>query len=174
MALIELMLASAIAAFAPPPAAAAPPAIEVRTAPPGSAPPAAKLADLAWMVGSWAGEGFDAQLQETYSAQVGGQMPGHFSIVANGKPGMYEFVMVAQIGPSIEYRVRHINADMTAWEDKDKFVRFPFVERVGDTWFFDGLTIRRTGPDSAEHVVRIKHKDGKTEDAVLKYRRVKP
>jgi hypothetical protein len=40
-----------------------------------------------------------------------------------------------------------------------------------DAWYFDGLTIRRTGPDSAEHIVRIKGKDGKTSEAVLKYRR---
>jgi len=149
-------------------------ATEVRTAAPGATPPAAALSDLSWLVGSWAGEGFDAKLQETYSDPAGGQMPGHFSIVANGQPGLYEFVMIAQVGPSLEYRVRHVNPDMTAWEDKDKFVRFPLVERVGDTWYFDGLTIRRTAPDAAEHVVRVKHKDGASEDAVLRYRRVKP
>jgi hypothetical protein len=153
---------------------AAAPAPEVRTAAPGSTPPAAQLSDMKWMVGSWAGEGFGAKLQETYSDQAGGQMPGHFSIVADGKPGMYEFVMIAQVGPSLEYRVRHINPDMTAWEDKANFIRFPLVAVVGDTWYFDGLTIRRTGPDAAEHVVRVGHKGGKTEDAVLRYRRVKP
>ena len=160
MGWLPLLLALAIGA-------AATPAPEVRTAPPGATPPAAQLSDMNWMVGSWAGEGFGASLQETYSDQAGGQMPGHFSIVADGKPGMYEFVMIAQVGPSLEYRVRHFNPDMTAWEDKATFIRFPLVERVGDTWYFDGLTIRRTGPDSAEHVVRVGHKGGKTEDAVL-------
>ncbi len=141
---------------------------------PGTSSPAAKVADLGWLVGEWTGEGFGSVLHETYSAPVGGQMPGHFYAAKNGKADFYEFVMIAEVGSSIEYRVRHFNPDMTAWEDKDHFVTFPLVAAEQDNWYFDGLTIRRTGPDSAEHIVRIRHKDGKTDEAVLRYRRVKP
>lgn len=148
-------------------------AADTRTATPGATPPAAQLSDLAWMEGTWIGEGFGADLQETYSAPVGGQMPGHFRVVRAGKPEMYEFVMIVQLGATIEYRVRHFNSDMTAWEEKDKFVRFPLIAVEKDVWFFDGLTIRRTAPDRAEHVVRIKRKDGSEEEAVLRYRRAK-
>jgi hypothetical protein len=101
-------------------------------------------------------------------------MPGHFYVAKDGKPEMYEFVMIAEVGNSIEYRVRHFNPDMTAWEEKDRFVKFPLVAVEGASWYFDGLTIRRTGADSTEHVVRIKGKDGKTSEAVLKYRRAGP
>ena len=141
---------------------------------PGAQSPPAKVSDLGWMVGQWAGEGFGAKLFESYSAPIGGQMPGHFYVARDGKPEMYEFVMIAEVGNSIEYRVRHFNPDMTAWEDKDQFVKFPLVAVEGDSWYFDGLTIRRTGPDTTDHVVRIKGKDGKTSEAVLKYRRTAP
>lgn len=140
---------------------------------PGAASPPAKVADLSWLVGEWAGEGFDSDLYETYSAPIGGQMPGHFYVAKGGKPSMYEFVMIAEVGNSIEYRVRHLNPDMTAWEEKDRFVRFPLVATEKNAWYFDGLTIRRTGADSSEHVVRIKGKDGKESEAVLKYQRKK-
>ena len=147
---------------------------DVRTADPAKPPPPARIADLAWLEGTWIGEGFGAELRETYSKAVGGQMPGHFSVVGKGKPSMYEFEMVAEVGPTLEYRVKHFNPDMTGWEEKDKFVRFALVAVEKDVWYFDGFTLRRTGPDSAIHIVRVKHKDGTTEDAVLKYRRAKP
>jgi hypothetical protein len=147
---------------------------QTRVLAPGAKSPAARVTDLSWLVGEWTGEGFGAALHETYSAPVGGQMPGHFYVATDGKPTMYEFVMIAEVGDSIEYRVRHFNPDMTAWEDKANFIRFPLVATDKDAWYFDGLTIRRTGPDSADHVVRIKGKDGKEFEAVLKYRRAGP
>jgi hypothetical protein len=147
---------------------------DVRVADPAKPSPPARIADFAWLEGTWVGEGFGAELRETFSQAVGGQMPGHFSVVSKGKPSMYEFEMLAEVGPSLEYRVRHFNPDMTAWEEKDKFVRFPLVAVEKDVWFFDGFTLRRTGPDTAVHIVRIKRKDGTTEDAVLNYRRTKP
>ena len=147
---------------------------QTRVLEPGAASPAARVSDLAWLVGEWRGEGFSATLFETYSAPIGGQMPGHFYVANDGKPSMYEFVMIAEVGDSIEYRVRHFNPDMTAWEEKERFVRFPLVAAEGDAWYFDGLTIRRTGPDSSEHVVRIKGKDGTVSEAVLRDQRVRP
>lgn len=146
---------------------------QTRTLAAGAQSPAAKVSDLAWLVGEWTGKGFGAELYETYSTPVGGQMPGHFYIAKDGKPTMYEFVMIAEAGDSIEYRVRHFNPDMTAWEDKTSFVRFPLVAVEGDSWYFDGLTIRRTGHDTADHVVLIKQKDGKEAEELLQYRRIK-
>ena len=150
------------------------PGQQTRALAPGAASPAARVSDLDWLVGAWTDEGFGASLYETYSAPIGGQMPGHFYVARDGKASMYEFVMIAEVGNSIEYRVRHFNPDMTAWEDKDHFVRFPLVAAEKDVWYFDGLTIRRTGPDTSEHVVLIKAKDGKTSEQVLRYRRAAP
>ena len=98
-------------------------------------------------------------------------MPGPFYGAKDGKADFYEFVMIAQVGDSIEYRVKHFNPDMTGWEEKNHFIRFPLVAIEKDAWYFDGLTIRRTGRDTAEHVVRVSGKDGSTREAVLKYRR---
>jgi hypothetical protein len=166
---MRIVAALSLLLLAPVPAVAE----QTRTLAPGAQSPAAKVSDLAWLVGEWTGEGFGAQLYETYSAPIGGQMPGHFYVAKDGKPSMYEFVMIAETGDSIEYRVRHFNPDMTAWEDKASFVRFPLVAVEGDSWFFDGLTIRRTGPDTADQIVLIKQKDGKESEEILHYRRVK-
>jgi len=42
-----------------------------------------------------------------------------------------------------------------------------------DAWYFDGLTVRRDGPDGMVGAVRIESKDGPPREAVFKYRRVK-
>jgi hypothetical protein len=151
------------------------PAAETRAATPGSPAPAARLADLAWMVGTWEGEGLGGTVLESYSAPAAGQMVGHFrALKPDGSPMFYELVMVAEVGGSLEYRVKHFNPDMTGWEEKAQVVRFPLVAAEKDAWYFDGLTIRRTGADSVTHFVRIGAKDGSRREASFSYRRVKP
>ena len=140
---------------------------------PASQPrPRASLNDLSWLAGEWTGEGFGLVLHENFSAPVGGQMAAHFYGAKDGKPQFYEFETIAQDGDSLVFRVKHFNPDMTGWEEKDKFVSFPLIAVDKDVWRFDGLTIPRTGPDTAEHVVTVKHGNGAGEDAVLLYHRV--
>ncbi len=158
--LIALMLSSAALAA------------ETRSLAPGAAPVPASIADFAWMTGNWEGEGLGGQVRESYSPPAGGQMPGHFRMLKDGEVGFYELVALAQVGNSVVYRVKHFNADLTGWEEKAQVVRFPLVAAEKDTWFFDGLTIRRVGPDRAVHVVRIENKDGSQREASFTYRRV--
>lgn len=146
---------------------------QVRTAEPGAKPAPASLAGLSWLQGEWTGEGFNSVLHENYSAAVGGQMAGHFYAAKDGKPSFFEFETINQVGNSLVFKVKHFNADMTGWEEKDKYVAFPLAAVDQDNWYFDGLTIRRTGPDSADHIVRIKSKDGIEREAVLHYRRTR-
>jgi len=141
-------------------------------APPAQPQPKASLDDLSWLAGEWTGEGFGLVLHENFSAAVGGQMAAHFYGAKDGKPEFYEFETIAQVGDSLVFRVKHFNPDMTGWEEKDKFVGFPLISHDKDVWRFDGLTIRRTGPDTAEHIVTVKHGDEPAHDVVLRYRRV--
>ncbi|MDO9487477.1 MAG: DUF6265 family protein [Sphingomonadaceae bacterium] len=154
-------------ALAPPARAA-----ETRSALPGAPAPAAALADLGWMVGSWEGEGLGGAVLESYSPPAGGQIAGHFRLLKDGKPQFYEMLMIAEVGTSLEFRVKHFNPDMTGWEEKAEVVRFPLVAVEKDVWYFDGLTIRRTGPDSTLQTVLIRQKDGSTREAGFTYRRV--
>jgi Domain of unknown function (DUF6265) len=149
-------------------------AAETRSLAPGAAPAVASIADFAWMAGAWQGQGLGGQVLESYSPPAGGQMPGHFRMVKDGEVGFYELVALAQVGNSVEYRVKHFNADMTGWEEKAQVVRFPLVAAEKDVWFFDRLTIRRAGADRAVHVVRISNKDGSEREVSFTYDRVKP
>jgi hypothetical protein len=98
-----------------------------------------------------------ADVTETYSAPLGGQITGHFAMT-DGKGGVAftEIVDYVPLRNSLAYRVRHFNPDMSGWEDKTgKPVIFPLVAIEKDRWFFDGMTIERTGTDALTMWVRI-------------------
>lgn len=145
---------------------------ETRVAVPGAAPPAARVADLAWLAGAWEGEGLSGPAREVYSPPMGGQIVGHFAQSRGDGIWFYEIMTVAEAGGSIEYRLKHFNADLTGWEERSEVKRFPLVAVEGDAWYFDGLTIRRDGPDGMVAAVRIGSSDGAGREAVFRYRRV--
>ena len=145
---------------------------ETRTMAPGAQSPPARLEDLAWLQGAWEGAGISGPATEVYSGPAGGQIVGHFRQLRGEGIWFYEIMTIAQVGASLEYRLKHFNQDLTGWEEKAQVVRFRLVAVEKDTWYFEGLTIRRDGPDGMIGAVRIDSKDGPRE-AVFKYRRVK-
>lgn len=144
-----------------------------RSLPPGAPSPAASIDDLAWLIGHWQGEGLGGQSFETISPPVAGQMAGHFQQVKDGKISFYEIYHFVPRGHSLLLRLKHFNADLTGWEEKGQSVEFPLVAIEKDAVYFDGLTMRRTGADGFESFVLIKHKDGRTEEAGFRYKRIK-
>lgn len=130
---------------------------ETRSLAAGAASPAADIVQLSWLAGSWTGEAMGDRVTETYSAPLGGRITGHF-VAGDGKGGVAftELVDYVSAGKSVAYRVRHFAPDMTGWEDKDgKPVVFPLVAVEGARWYFDGMTLDRTGPDALTMWVRI-------------------
>jgi hypothetical protein len=155
-----LIALTALTALAPAHAA------ETRSAAPGATPPRARLADLEWLVGTWSGAGIEnAPAMEAWSPAADGQLVGHFrQLHADGKIWFYEIMTLVPRGDSLELRLKHFNADLTAWEEKNEVMSFPLVAVDGNTWYFDGLTLRREQPNSLRYFVRIQHQDGKTEE----------
>ena len=152
---------------------AAAPAQNTRSLAPGADSPPASLGDIGWMVGHWEGEGLGGQSFETISPPVAGQMAGHFQQVMDGKLSFYEIYHFVPKDGSLVLRIKHFNPDLTGWEEKGVTVDFPFVAIDEDGAYFDGLTMRRTGPDAMESTVRIKQKDGSSQEATFRFKRVK-
>ncbi|MFY7837932.1 MAG: DUF6265 family protein [Novosphingobium sp.] len=137
-----------------------------------SAPPAS-LGDLAWLQGSWEGEGIGgAPALEAYAPAAGGQMVGHFrQMKADGSVMFYELITIVEEGGSLAYRLKHFNPDLTGWEEKDKVPSFPLTARAGDRFDFSGLVYERTGKDSMTATVVIDGDEGKKETLVFRFRR---
>ncbi len=138
-----------------------------------AAGPSASLADLAWLQGSWEGEGIEgAPALEAYAPVAGGQMVGHFRQLNKDRSVMfYEIITIVEEGGSLAYRLKHFNADLTGWEEKDKVVVFPLTAATKQRWDFSGLAYERTGPDAMTASVVVHGDDGKEETLVFRFHR---
>lgn len=146
---------------------------ETRSAVPGAKPPPAKAADLAWLAGTWEGQGISGFAREVYFPPAGGQLAGHFTQMRADGIWFYEILSIAELAGSLEYRLKHFNADLTGWEEKAEVQRFPLVAVERDAWYFNGLTIRRDGPNGMVAAVKVGEKDGSAKEYVFRYQRKK-
>ena len=146
---------------------------ETRAVQPGVPPPKASIAELAWIAGEWNGEGLGGLTHEIYSPAESGQIVGHFRLSKAGKIQFYEIVTFAETGGSLECRLKHFNADLTGWKEKNEVQTFPLVAVEQDAWYFDGMTIRREAADKMRVVVRVEAKDGTTPEIAFSYQRAK-
>jgi hypothetical protein len=89
------------------------------TLPEGVPRPPARVTDFGWLTGRWTGEGLGGRIEEVWSPPDGGAMVGYFRLVKDDKPVFYEILTLIEIEGSVEMRLKHVNPDMTGWEDKD-------------------------------------------------------
>lgn len=139
----------------------------------GHASPAADLEDLSWLAGEWLGEGITGPAREVYSPPMGGAIAGHLVQARGDEVLFYEIITIVQSGETLVYRLKHFNADLIGWEERDEVQTFAFVARVGDTWFFDGLTIRRTSPNTMVGAVLAATRYGTSREFAFHYRKVR-
>lgn len=111
----------------------------------GAARPSATVSSLAWLTGRWKGEGLGGSVEEAWAEPAGGAMVGYFRLVRDGKPVFYEIMTLLEVEGSVELRLKHVNPDMTGWEEKADFVTFRLVKLDGGAAYFSGLTFRRSG-----------------------------
>lgn len=144
--------------------------VPVRSLQPGAASPPAKLADVAWLEGTWVGKGLGGDTEESYSSALGGAVVGYFRFVKDGKVVFYEIVTIADTNGSLTLRLKHFHPDLKGWEEKNDVVEFKLVAVEGQTAYFDGLSIRRDG-DTLFSAVRITNKkDGSTRVEQFSYK----
>lgn len=129
----------------------------------------ARLEDLAWLEGRWLGTGFGDLSEEHWQPARAGSMLGLFRQHKDGKPLFYEFMQLAQVGDTVEMRIKHFDADLTGWEEKDEFLTFPLIEVKPNEARFSGLTLRREG-DRLTIYLAMRH-DDKISEAVFSLHR---
>ena len=114
----------------------------------GVPPPPASLADVAWLEGSWTGEMPFGPVEQTNLPARFSQMPG-FVRATNGRGVVfYELTLFAEINGSLTARVKHFTPALAGWEAQDEVIDRPLVAKDAVDLYFDGITYRRTGPNS--------------------------
>jgi len=94
-------------------------------------PPAAKVEDLAWMAGSWAGTEGKVQMEEHWTAPKGGAMLGLHRDVAGGKMVGFEFLRIEETPGGVAYLSMPQGRPVTS---------FPLVQVDGKRVVFENPT----------------------------------
>jgi hypothetical protein len=144
------------------------------SAAPGAVPPAATLADMAWLEGGWTGIALGGLCEEIWSAPAAGSMMGMFRLLVDGTPVFYELQLLVEDRGSLVLRVKHFNRDFTGWEEKNDAVDFPLVAKDGRIMHFDGVSFRPRGEDALTIYLAIRTRDGGYREETFNYSRSAP
>lgn len=131
-----------------------------------------KYDQLSWLVGSWEGEAFGGVCQEIWEANAGGTMTGTFKLISGNKISFYEFMVIDLSLEQPALILKHFNANMTGWEEKDSVITFPIISMNDKELIFDGMTYITNGSDSLTITLSTKHRDGKVDEIVIGCKRV--
>src|SRR6186997_3236726 len=95
----------------------------------------AKIDELAWMKGYWAGEGYGGTVETMMTAPKAGVMIGTFRhMKADGKPGFYEICAIEEHEGSLRFVVKHFHPSWVGWEEKDRALQAFLVRKAKDEW----------------------------------------
>lgn len=138
----------------------------------GEKSPPATLADMAWLAGHWKGQAFGGHTEEFWTEPAGPHMAGMFRLHKDGKTIFYEILTVSEADGSLVCRLKHFNADLTGWEEKNEVQSFPLVAKRDGALMFEGMSFHPKGDELTVYLA-IEHKDKPTEEATFVYRRVR-
>ncbi len=137
----------------------------------GGEPGEATLDQVAWIAGSWVGTGFGGTFEEVWTSPRVGSMVGLYKHGSDEAVNFYEIQLIVEERGTLLWKVKHFSPDFVGWEEKDGYVTFPLVEVAEDAAYFDGLTIKRDGPDQMTVWIRVSS-NGESREERLDYRRV--
>ncbi|MCP4703904.1 MAG: hypothetical protein GY865_04785 [candidate division Zixibacteria bacterium] len=127
--------------------------------------------DFEWLAGSWEGEAFGGNFEEVWSPATAGSMCGTFKLFSNNKVSFYEIftITIDSTGPVL--RLKHFNADLTGWEEKDEVISFPYIDCNKNELQFDGLIYRKISDEAMRIVLRTRDANGIVTDNIIDCKR---
>ena len=133
-------------------------------------PPAATLADASLLVGSWTGTAFGGTLEEVWNPPSAGSMVGFFKLMHDDEVSFYEILLLAEEEGTLNLKVKHFNADFSAWEDKEDHVTFRFIKAEEDALHFSGLSFYRISDNEMHAYIVMRSGDEIREEKLVYHR----
>jgi hypothetical protein len=117
---------------------------ETRLGEEGFESPPATLQQMDWLVGQWVGEGIQgAPAMESWLPPTGPTMVGTFvQETSEGTIMFTEHLYLMEEQGTLVLRLKHFNADLTGWEEKDDMLTFRLVAMEECAAYFRALTLR--------------------------------
>ncbi len=138
----------------------------------GEQPPVATLDDASWLVGAWTGTAFGARFEEVWNPPSAGSMVGMFKLFNDEGVNFYEIVLMNVEDNTLSLKVKHFNADFTAWEEKGEFVDFRLVKKEPGAQHFSGLSFYRRDDNHIDAYIVMRN-EGDISEHLLNYQRSK-
>ena len=126
---------------------------ETRIGEEGFVSPPATLDQMDWLIGQWAGEGIGgAPAMESWLPPTGGTMVGTFVQEREDEDGptkimFTEHMYLSEADGTLVLKLKHFNADLTGWEEKDDMLTFRLVAIEECAAYFNALTLRCADKD---------------------------
>jgi len=133
-------------------------------------PPAATLADASLLVGSWTGTAFGGTFEQVWNPPSAGSMVGFFKLMHDGEVSFYEILLLAEEEGTLNLKVKHFNADFSAWEEKQEHVTFRFVKAEEDAAHFSGISFYRVSDDEIRTYLVMRSGDEVREEELVYHR----
>ncbi len=138
---------------------------------PGEARPAATLADAQWLVGNWTGTAFGKRFEEVWNPPSAGTMVGMFKLYDDSGVAMYEILWLTEEEGTLSLKVKHFNADFSAWEEKTDHVNFRLVALEENALHFGGISFYRRTDDRIDGYIVMREGESVTEYPLVYKRR---
>ncbi len=139
---------------------------------PDEARPAASLDDASWLAGSWVGTAFGRHFEAVWNAPSADSMVGLFKLYDDDGVAFYELLLLVVEDGTLSLKVKHFNADFSAWEEKPDYGRFRLVKKEANALHFHGLSFYKRGDDAIDGYIVMRHGEEVVEHH-LRYQRVR-
>ncbi len=151
---------------------------ETRVAEEGAVSPPASIGQMDWLIGQWSGTGIGgAPAHESWLPAVGTTMVGTF-VQETGENAIRfsEHMYLMEEDGSLVLRLKHFNADLTGWEEKDDMLTFRLVAIEECAAFFHSLTLRcddrEDGTRGLVAAVRMQSGGDQIQELIFRFERV--
>ncbi len=130
-------------------------------------PPAASLADASLLVGSWTGNAFGGTFEQVWNPPSAGSMVGLFKLMHDSEVSFFEILLLAEEEGTLNLKVKHFNADFSAWEDKKEHITFRFIKAEEDALHFSGISFYRISDDEMHAYIVMRSGDEVREEKLV-------
>ena len=141
------------------------------TLPENTKSPNATLSDISWMQGNWSGEAFGGITEEIWGPPSGGSMIFSFKLVADGKVSFYELGHIRELNKTLVYELKHFNADLKGWEEKDDVQSFKLVKVEANRVYFEGFTFEKVSDNEINIYAQIGNEDGSAQEVIFNFKK---
>lgn len=137
----------------------------------GMTSPDATLSNIEWLAGHWKGEAFGGIAEEIWSPPADGSMMFSFRLLDKGMVSFYEFGHLLEIDGTLILQLKHFDANLSGWEERDENIDFRLVKVEGNRFYFDDFTIERVSEKEINMYVEVGEEDGSSNEVKFNYHR---